>query len=350
MNTFAYIKVLDMPLNIQENISLKSMNTFGLESTASHFVEVSTEEETLLALSEKGNYKDLFILGGGSNVLLSQDFDGLVIKVSSKGFEVIDESDDDVTVKVGAGEVWHDTVLNCIERGWAGIENMSLIPGTVGAAPMQNIGAYGVEIKKVFVSLEAIEKSSGEIKTFSKEECEFGYRQSVFKNALKDKYVITRVTLKLNKQPSLNIEYGDIKNTLEEMKITHPTIKDVSNAVISIRQSKLPNPAEIGNAGSFFKNPIISLTQFEEVKEKFPALVGYPAGSGLMKVAAGWMIDQAGWKGYRKGDIGVHTKQALVLVNYAQGKGKDIFALALEIKQSVKDKFGIDIDPEVNVI
>lgn len=337
-------------MNIQENTSLRPYNTFGLEVKARFFTKVSNLEElkeSLLVASAKSI--PILILGGGSNILLTQDFLGLVIKLELKGIRVLEEDSEKVLVSVGAGENWHEFVLFAIAQHWAGIENLSLIPGTVGASPMQNIGAYGVEIQQVFHHLKALNRKTLELETFSGDECQFGYRESVFKHRLKDKYIICEVAFQLSKTPSPNISYGAIQETLAEMKVEKPGIKEVSDAIIAIRQSKLPNPAEIGNAGSFFKNPTISESTFEKLKNQFPEIPGYQVDEGI-KVPAAWLIDQAGWKGYRRNDIGVHDKQALVLVNFGKGKGKEIQELSEEIQRSVAKKFGIDLSPEVNFI
>lgn len=338
-------------MNIQHNISLQEYNTFGLEAKAASFIEVTHSDELIEAFKTEAFINGpVYILGGGSNILLTEDYDGLVIKNSIKGIEVIDETDDHYYVKVGAGEVWHKFVMYAIEQGWAGIENLSLIPGTVGAAPMQNIGAYGVEIKEVFVELEAM-FYDGTIKTYDKATCKFGYRESIFKHELKGKCIITSVTFRLNKVPHYNTSYGAISDTLQQNNVDTLSLKAVSDAVIQIRQSKLPDPAEIGNSGSFFKNPEISQEAFEALHAAYPEVPSYPASvPGLIKVPAGWLIEQAGWKGLKRGPIGVHEKQALVLVNYGGGKGKDIYQLAMDIKASVKEKFGVDIHPEVNII
>lgn len=339
-------------MQIERNISLKPLNTFGLEAKAKLFIDVTSIEELQDALaSDPAKQNDLMILGGGSNILLTQDFDGLVIKNSIKGKEVIHETEDFVLVKVGAGENWHEFVLYALDKGWGGIENLSLIPGTVGAAPMQNIGAYGVEIKEVFEHLIAVHIETGEIEKFNKDECRFGYRESIFKNKVKGEYVIVHVVLKLTKREHhLNTSYGAITQTLEEMKIKKPTIRDISSAVIKIRQSKLPDPAKIGNAGSFFKNPTIDKIQYEELKTEYPEIPGYELPDDGVKIPAAWLIEQCGWKGVKKGDIGVHKNQALVLVNYGGGKGTDLKALAEDIKDSVIKKFGIELNPEVNII
>lgn len=336
-------------MEVIRDASLKEYNTFGIEAKAKSFIEVNSSQQLEDAL--KIDREDLLILGGGSNVLLTKDFDGLVIKNSIKGIEVIDENDQFVTVKVGAGEIWHSFVLHAIDNNWGGVENLSLIPGTVGAAPMQNIGAYGVEIKEVFKSLEALHIETLTNKTFTKEECEFGYRESVFKLAAKSQYIITTVTFLLTKKDhNINISYGAITDTLNSKGITNPTIKDVSDAVIEIRESKLPNPKVIGNAGSFFKNPTIEKIDYEMLKLEYPEMPGYVVSDEEVKVPAGWLIEQCGWKGKQIGNIGVHKNQALVLVNYGGGNGSEIKQLALDIRDSVITKFGIPLIPEVNFI
>ncbi len=338
-------------MTVQTNVSLKPYNTFGLEATAKYFVEVSGIEQLHAILNDPAYQQtERLILGGGSNLLLTQDFDGIVIKIAIKGIEKIKEDKEHIWLKAGAGEVWHDLVMYCVNNKYAGVENLSLIPGTVGAAPMQNIGAYGVEIKEVFESLEAIEIKTGNIKTFTKEECRFGYRESIFKHEAKGRYVIVNVSFKLNKTPVFQVAYGAIQETLAAMKVETLSIKAISEAVISIRQSKLPNPAEIGNAGSFFKNPEIPKVQFDLLKERFPSIPSYPVNENTVKVPAGWLIEQAGWKGQRFGDVGVHTKQALVLVNYGGGKGNEIKELSQKIQQSVLEQFGIQLQAEVNFV
>jgi UDP-N-acetylmuramate dehydrogenase len=336
---------------IQKDIQLKPFNTFGIEATAKYFIEVSSIEQ-LQEILQNPDYQstERLILGGGSNMLLTKDFEGLVIKIAIKGFEVVNENEDNIWLKVGAGVVWHDLVLQCVNHNYAGMENLSLIPGTVGAAPMQNIGAYGIEIKEVFEELQALEIATGEIKNFDKAMCNFGYRESIFKHEAKGKYIILNVTFKLNKRPTFHIEYGAIKDTLAEMNISEMSIKSISDAVIHIRQSKLPNPAEIGNAGSFFKNPEIPNSQFETLKAQFPTIPSYPVSDTTTKVPAGWLIEQAGWKGQRFGNVGVHAKQALVLVNYGGGKGEEIKDLSQKIQASVKEKFEIQLSVEVNFI
>lgn len=336
---------------VQKDVQLKPYNTFGIEATAKYFVEVSSIEQ-LKEILQNPDYQstERLILGGGSNILLTKDFDGLVIKMSIKGMEVVKETEENIWIKAGAGVVWHDLVMHCVAQNYAGIENLSLIPGTVGAAPMQNIGAYGIEIKEVFEELEALEIETGVIRTFDKATCNFGYRESIFKHEAKGKYIILNVTFKLSKKPTFHVEYGAIKDTLAEMGISEMSIKAISDAVIHIRQSKLPNPAEIGNAGSFFKNPEIPNTQFGALKAQFPTIPSYPVNETTTKVPAGWLIEQAGWKGQRFGNVGVHAKQALVLVNYGGGKGEEIKDLSRKIQASIKEKFGIQLSAEVNFI
>ncbi|WP_026969906.1 UDP-N-acetylmuramate dehydrogenase [Algoriphagus terrigena] len=337
-------------MNIQENISLKSLNTFGFDQNALFFTAADSVESLKSALTwAKEKELQVLILGGGSNILLTQDFVGLVIKVEMRGIQLVGEDENHLWVKVGAGEVWHDLVCYAIERNWAGIENLSLIPGTVGASPMQNIGAYGVEIKDIFDSLEAMNRSTLEMETFSHGACQFGYRESVFKNKLKNQYVICSVTFKLNKSPNFQVEYGAIQDVLRQKGIEKLTINAVSEAVIEIRQSKLPDPRVIGNAGSFFKNPTIPQNQYADLQARFPGIPGYPSEAGV-KVPAGWLIEQAGWKGFKSGDVGVHAKQALVLVNYGDGHGSEVRVLSEQIRQSIREKFGIELSPEVNFI
>jgi len=336
---------------VQSNVSLRHLNTFGLDADARYFVNVRSVDE-LAAVLRDPDWKETpkFILGGGSNILLTKDIEALVIHPGIKGITIKEENEETVVLEVGAGEVWHDFVMHCVGNGYGGVENLSLIPGTVGAAPMQNIGAYGVEIKSVVESVEAVDIQSGEKRVFSNAECEFGYRESVFKKVLKNKYVITGATFKLSKKPVLNAAYGDVQKTLLEMGAENPTIRDISEAIMAIRRSKLPDPAEIGNAGSFFKNPEIPVAQFTQLRETFPEVPGYPVDAETVKVPAGWLIEKAGWKGYREGEIGVHARQALVLVNYGGGTGAQIKALSEKIQESVAGKFGIRLNAEVNFI
>lgn len=336
---------------MQQNISLKPFNTFGLEASAKYFVEVNSVSN-LKEILQNPNFQNInkLFLGGGSNILLTKNYDGLVIKINLKGIQKISEDESHVYIQAGAGENWHKLVMYCVENQYAGMENLSLIPGTVGAAPMQNIGAYGVEIKDIFEELQALNLKTLEIETFKLEDCHFGYRESIFKHEAKGKYVITSVTFKLNKTPIFKTSYGDIQKTLAEMNVTDLSIKAVSDAVISIRKSKLPDPAKIGNSGSFFKNPEIPKAQYDDLKERFENIPSYPINQTTVKVPAGWLIEQTGWKGFRDGEIGVHARQALVLVNYGNGTGEQIKALSAKIQASVLEKFGISLSTEVNFI
>ncbi len=337
-------------MQIQENVSLKAYNTFGIDVNASHFVSVETEEQLKNALALR-HYERKFILGGGSNMLLKDDLDLLVIHINLKGIQVVKEDADFVYLKVCAGENWHQLVLYCVDHNYGGIENLSLIPGNTGTAPIQNIGAYGVELKDVFESCEVINRDTLKTETFKNADCNFGYRDSVFKNQAKDKYVITSVTFKLTKRyHNLNTAYGAINDTLRARQITSPSIKDVSDAVVHIRQQKLPDPKEIGNSGSFFKNPIVDQETFNALRKQYENIPYYPLGSNAIKVPAGWLIEQAGFKGKRFGDAGVHENQALVLVNYGNAKGQDIWNLAMKIQAEVKCIFNIELQPEVNII
>ncbi len=338
-------------MNIIENYPLLKLNTFGVDVKAKYFVSINTINE-LIEIKKNNVFKDLqlLILGGGSNILFTKDFDGLVILNNIKGKEIIDQNHQSVFLKIGAGENWHELVMYCVDNGWGGIENLSLIPGNTGTAPMQNIGAYGVEIKETFVELEALEIASGKIVKFNNSDCEFGYRESVFKNKMKNQYIILNITLELKKNPVLNVNYGDVKAILENQNIKNPSIKDVSNAIIIIRQSKLPDPKKIGNSGSFFKNPIVNLNQLELIKKKYPNVVSYKINEDEFKIAAGWMIERAGWKGKKFNNYGVHEKQALVLVNYGLANGMEIFDLSEKIILDIKDKFGITLQTEVNII
>jgi UDP-N-acetylmuramate dehydrogenase len=341
-----------MTLQIKENISLLPYNTFQIAAQAKYFVVVkSVGDIQSLVTSEIFRSQPFMILGGGSNLLLTRDFDGLVIKNELKGIQVISESDKSITLKVGAGESWHDLVMYCVERNYGGIENLSLIPGTVGAAPMQNIGAYGVEVKEVIHNVEAIELSSGEVKIFSNEECEFGYRESVFKQKLKGRYFISSITLSVTKTNHVfHVNYGAIREVLLQNGEKDVSVKKISDAVISIRKSKLPDPNVIGNAGSFFKNPTVDAAFFESLKRKFPDIPSFPAEHGMVKIPAGWLIEKNGWKGKTLENIGVHKHQALVLVNYGGGNGKKIWELAMQIQSSVKENFNITLQPEVNIV
>lgn len=336
-------------MQISENISLKPFNTFGIDVKARYFASFSDADQLAELLTENSQFPTL-ILGGGSNILFTSDFNGFVLKNDIKGITELHEDADHVYVKARAGENWHRFVLHCIRRNWAGIENLSLIPGNVGASPMQNIGAYGVEINDVFWDLEAFHMKEKRVVTFTKSDCDFGYRESVFKKKYKGQFAILSVTFQLRKKPRFNISYGALEQELENMGVRELSIKAISDAVINIRSSKLPNPSEIGNAGSFFKNPEVSNSKFEILKKSFPEIVSYTLPNGNVKLAAGWLIEQAGWKGYRKGDAGCHAKQALVLVNYGHANGKEIYDLSEEILQSVKKKFDVILEREVNII
>lgn len=335
---------------MQNNISLKPYNTFGIDVIANRFSTFSSIDELKSVLTERKENEPLLILGGGSNVLLTKPFEGLVLKNEIQGFKIIEENENEVVVEAGAGEVWHQFVLKCIEHQFAGLENMSLIPGSVGASPMQNIGAYGVEIKDVFDHLHAFEISTGEMKRFDKSDCAFGYRESVFKNIFKNQFVICHVAFRLKKNAEINTSYGAIESELQKMGITSPTIRDVSNAVIAIRQSKLPDPAVLGNAGSFFKNPVVDEILVEKIKATYPEIPNYPAENGKRKLAAGWLIETAGWKGKIVETCGVHKLQALVLVNYGGSTGKQVYDLSSEIIIDVATKFGVTLEREVNIL
>jgi UDP-N-acetylmuramate dehydrogenase len=335
---------------IISDISLKSYNTFGININARYLAVIKSANDLKDILSDP-EFKDcpLLILGGGSNILFTGDFEGLVLKNELKGINLVKETDTEVWIDAKSGEIWHDLVKYCIKNNYGGIENLSLIPGTVGAAPIQNIGAYGAELKDVFYFLTAIDLHDFSVKIFNLDDCRFGYRDSIFKREAKGRYFINTVMLKLQKHPVLNTSYGAIQKILETKGITHPGIADVSEAVCEIRTSKLPNPAVIGNAGSFFKNPEIPNEQYQKLKELYPQMPGYATPTG-MKVPAGWLIESCGWKGKRVGETGSHKDQALVLVNYGQARGEEVKELALEIQKSVKDKFGIVITPEVNIL
>jgi UDP-N-acetylmuramate dehydrogenase len=337
-------------MNIRSNHSLLAYNTFRIDVNAKYFVEVSSVDELKEVLSsDVCNQNKLFILGGGSNLLLTKDFEGLVIRLGIKGITVCEE-DDDVYVEAGAAEVWNDFVQFNVNKGYAGLENLSLIPGTVGASPIQNIGAYGVEIKDCFHSLTAIDIETLELKKFNKDECEFSYRESVFKNKFKGKYIICSVVFKLSKIANLKLHYGAIQDELTKRNILEPNIKDVAEVVSHIRVSKLPDPSTIGNSGSFFKNPIISKTQFEGIQNSFPEIVSYPVDEHHVKLAAGWLIEQCGWKGKQIGNAGTWKNQALVIVNHGGASGKEIFDFSQSIIDSVYQRFGVSLEREVNTL
>ena len=339
-------------MNIQKNYSLKNNNTFGVHVSAKYFCEVHSTEELIEALNySKTQNTPQLILGGGSNILLTKDFEGMVIQLNLKGISEEFISENEVLVTSKAGENWHEFVLFCLDKNYGGMENLSLIPGNVGTSPMQNIGAYGTEIKDMFVNCKVLNLETLEVEVFDKEKCSFGYRESIFKREGRGKYIILEVTFKLSRKNHLiKTEYGAIKNELENLGIQNPTIQDISIAVINIRQSKLPDPKVIGNAGSFFKNPTIPLAQFENLKEKFEQIPGYPNGN-FVKVPAGWLIEQCGWKGKQIGNVASHELQSLVIVNKTgNATGKEIFDFSTMIIESVKEKFGIELEREVNII
>jgi UDP-N-acetylmuramate dehydrogenase len=337
-------------MKVQHDVSLRSLNTFGIDVKASRFAVFSSEEELMSLLDLNQGAGPVLILGGGSNILFTRDFDGLVLCNRIPEISVIEDREDTVLVRAGAGVVWHDFVMWTLDQNLQGIENLSLIPGLVGAAPIQNIGAYGVELKDTFYRVDFVLLSSSQSVSFNRKQCSFGYRDSVFKNEYKGKTIITSVTLELNRKHELNTSYGAISQELQRMGVDKPGIRTVSEAVCNIRRSKLPDPAKLGNAGSFFKNPEISVTLFEALKKDHPGVVAYPVGADKIKLAAGWLIEQCGWRGKVMGRVGSHRDQALVLVNYGNATGIEILELAQAIIDSVKKKFGIQIEPEVNII
>ncbi|MGQ3679254.1 UDP-N-acetylmuramate dehydrogenase [Tenacibaculum discolor] len=335
-------------MNIQENISLKEYNTFGIDVNAKRFVSITSVYQLQQLIKEE---KDIFLISGGSNMLLTKDIETLVVHINFKGISIDQQNHNDVYITVNAGENWHEFVLWCVSLNYGGLENLSLIPGNVGTCPIQNIGAYGVEVKDTITKVEAIEIKTGKLVSFSAEECQFGYRNSIFKNKAKGKYILTSVSFKLTKNNhKLNTSYGAIESELSSKGITNPTIKDISDAVITIRQSKLPDPKEIGNSGSFFKNPVISKEHFEKLQKNYPSIPSYVISDTEIKVPAGWLIEQSGFKGKRFGNYGVHEKQALVLVNYGDASGKEIYELAQKIQRTIKNTFDINLEIEVNII
>jgi UDP-N-acetylmuramate dehydrogenase len=337
-------------LQIQQNVSLKNFNTFGVEANASFYAEINHEDELVeLFMDPQWQQIERLVIGGGSNLLLINNFDGLVIRMNIRGIEHRIKHDQ-VYIEAGAGEVWNDLVNFCVTRNYAGLENLSLIPGSVGASPIQNIGAYGVELKDVFHSCKAFEISTGQFKVFSKADCGFGYRESVFKSELKGRYIIVSVKFELSLIPNVNLRYGAIEQELQNRGITTPTIKDVSQVVSHIRVAKLPDPSTIGNAGSFFKNPVITVAEFEPIQKNFPEIVNYPAGDGFIKLAAGWLIEQCGWKGKVVGNTGTWKNQALVLVNHGGATGEEVYNFSSQIIDSVYTKFGVSLQREVNII
>jgi UDP-N-acetylmuramate dehydrogenase len=332
---------------ISNKTSLKEFNTFGIDAGCTELIPITSEKKLLKILPKlKGEVK---VLGGGSNILLTQDQDGVILHNRITGIKIMKESEDEVLLEVGGGHNWHEFVLWAVERGYGGVENLSLIPGTVGAAPIQNIGAYGVEQKDVFVSLTAVHLKTGKEMIMLEEDCEFGYRDSVFKRKYKGQYIITSVRYKLAKQPVLRLEYGAIKMSLTEHRITRPTIKDISDIIIEIRNSKLPDPKIIGNSGSFFKNPLVTKEKFEGIQAIYPTVPSYPVEEDIVKIPAGWLIEQCGWKGKRVGNTGTYKHQALVLVNHGNAQGAEVWELAKEIIVDVENKFGIVLIPEVNI-
>ncbi len=338
-------------MDLQENATLKPYNTFGIEASTRYLVCI----HSLPQLQEFTAHPTLsklpvLVLGEGSNVLFTKNWEGVTLLNLQKGIEIISENEDEVLIKAASGENWHNLVIYCVDRGFGGIENLSYIPGTVGAAPMQNIGAYGVEIKNVLQTVDFFDFETNTVKTFTNSECAFGYRESIFKRELKNKVFILAITIRLSKKPTFNTSYGAILQTLENNKVEKLSVKAISDAVIEIRQSKLPNPKELGNAGSFFKNPEILTEQYKALKEKYPDMPGYLVNSTKTKVPAGWLIEQLGWKGKVVGQTGNHKKQALVLVNYGNAKGSEIYQHAQKVIDSVKQHFGIQLVPEVNVI
>jgi UDP-N-acetylmuramate dehydrogenase len=337
-------------MDIQQDFSLKNYNTFGIDVKAREFVSVHSAGELKQAIAENRG-KKLFILGGGSNMLLTKDIDALVLHIGIKGTRIVTEDENHVWIEANAGENWHQFVLYAISRDYGGLENMSLIPGNVGTTPIQNIGAYGAEIKDTMVSCDALDIETLEVKTFLNADCHFGYRESVFKNQVKGRYIIVSVQFKLTKHSHVvRTAYGDIQAELASKNITSPTIKNVSDAVTAIRQSKLPDPTILGNSGSFFKNPVIPKAQFDRLHEKFPDVKSFPVSETEVKVPAGWLIEKAGLKGRRFGNAGVHEKQALVIVNYGGATGAEILDVSKKVQQTVKDMFGVEIEAEVNVV
>jgi UDP-N-acetylmuramate dehydrogenase len=334
-----------------ENQSLKAHHTFGIDVKSKYYAEFRDTNQLNQCLDfVKKNSLNMLVMGGGSNILFTKDFEGAILKNQLLGIEKIEETNDTVVVKSSAGEVWHDLVLYCVEKNWGGLENLSLIPGCVGAAPIQNIGAYGVEIKDTFLKLEALNIASRTVETFNSEQCRFGYRDSIFKNQQKNKYIILAVYFQLEKNPILHTSYGAIQDTLSGMGIQKPSIQDVSHAVCHIRQSKLPNPKEIGNAGSFFKNPEIKKEHYQKLCSQYPEIPSYPIDDDMVKIPAGWLIEKAGWKGKTINNFGVHKHQALVLVNYGNALGSDIEQLSKDIKKSILEKFEIELETEVNIV
>ncbi len=338
-------------MRIIENASLRPFHTFGVDAKARLFVQLESEEDIFDYLDNHGLKKDkTFVLGGGSNVLFTRDFDGTILRIENKGITITGEDDDHVYVTAAAGEEWDELVNYTVSRGFGGLENLSLIPGSVGAAPIQNIGAYGVEQKNHFYSLEAVSIREQEKKTFNREQCRFGYRDSIFKNEYARKFIVTSVTYRLDKNPVFHTEYGSIEEELNKMKVKDPSVKDVSKAVINIRNSKLPDPLITGNAGSFFKNPVVSKEVHDRLKKEYPDMVSFKVGDDSYKLAAGWLIEQCGWKGRCVGHASVHKNQALVLINLGKAMGSEVIHLSRMIRMSVEDKYGVKLEYEVNIL
>lgn len=345
-------KESDSRTEILKDVDLSGVNTLGVRAIAERFAEVGTVSQlTWLYQNGELNKTDIFVLGGGSNVLFAPRVNRLLLKIEIEGIEISSETDSHVIIRAGAGENWHQLVSWCVEHDFGGIENLALIPGTTGAAPVQNIGAYGVELEEVFHRLEAFDMRTGELKSFEKEDCEFAYRDSVFKRRFKNRYIITHVYLKLTKADhQVECSYQTLREQLEAKKVGHPGIPDIYQAVIEIRKSKLPDPSDIGNAGSFFKNPVITATEFSELKKRYQEIPSYPVNENMVKIPAGWLIEKAGWKGKRIGNVGTYKNQALVIVNHGDAGAAEIYEYAMNIKKSVKDLFGIELVPEVNLI
>ena len=336
-------------MQLQSAVSLKPFNTFGVDVQAQLFAQAHNDDDVRQALAYCAEHKlPLMVVGGGSNLLLTGDVQALVLRMASRGIRIVREDCQEAIVEAEAGEPWHPFVQACLELGLAGLENLSLIPGTVGAAPMQNIGAYGVEIKDVFDSLTVLDRETGELRDFSLEECAFGYRDSVFKHQT-GRWIILRVRFRLSMSPRVNLEYGPVRQRLIDKGISEPNPRHVSAAICAIRSEKLPDPAVLGNAGSFFKNPMVPADVAERIRQQYPTLVGYPQPDGQVKLAAGWLIEQAGWKGYREGDAGVHRLQSLVLVNYGQASGTQLLALARRIQADIAKRFGVELEMEPNL-
>ena len=338
-----------MTVQWQEQVSLKPYNTFGIDVKARYFTQAHDDQEVRLALAQaQQGGVPVLVIGGGSNLLLTRDIDALVLHMASRGRRVLGDDGERIVVEAEAGEPWHPFVQWTLAQGYCGLENLSLIPGTVGAAPMQNVGAYGVEIKDVFVGLTALDRETGELRDFGLAECAFGYRDSLFKRN-PGRWLILRVRFALSRTLQAHLDYGPVRQRLAEQGVTEPTAQAISEAICNIRREKLPDPAELGNAGSFFKNPVVSAELVERIRAQNPGVVAYPQADGQMKLAAGWLIEQAGWKGHREGDAGVHRLQSLVLVNYGQASGAQMHALARRIQADILERFGVELEMEPNL-